>query len=150
MGLTAARQTMGMPLEMPPQAYDARRAQWSAPALLEAVLASLPPGIDRALGVTGDDAASVAALAAHAARIKTELETARSASRACSYEGAARACAGFAEGKAQASSTTIPASTAAPIQFACRKARKQPSRLRVRIIGQCAAAASAAAASPAQ
>ncbi len=43
------------PLPMPPEAFDARRAQWSAPALLEAVLGSLPPGIDKALGVTGAD-----------------------------------------------------------------------------------------------
>jgi len=43
------------PLDVPREAYDASRAQWSAPALLESVLAWLPPGIPKALGVTGED-----------------------------------------------------------------------------------------------
>ncbi len=43
------------PLEIPQGAYDARRAQWSAPAVLESVLASLPEGIPKALAVTGVD-----------------------------------------------------------------------------------------------
>lgn len=43
------------PVDAPPGALDARRGQWSAPALLETVLATLPDGIPRALGVTGAD-----------------------------------------------------------------------------------------------
>lgn len=43
------------PLEAPPDAFDARRRQWSAPVLLERVLATLPDGIPKALGVTGSD-----------------------------------------------------------------------------------------------
>ncbi|MGQ9917800.1 MAG: archaemetzincin family Zn-dependent metalloprotease [Bryobacteraceae bacterium] len=43
------------PLEAPAAALDVRRGQWSAPALLEAVLASLPDGIPKALGATGAD-----------------------------------------------------------------------------------------------
>jgi archaemetzincin len=43
------------PVDAPPGALDARRGQWSAPALLETVLATLPDAIPRALGVTGAD-----------------------------------------------------------------------------------------------
>lgn len=43
------------PLEIPQGAYDVRRGQWSAPAVLESVLASLPDGIPKALAVTGVD-----------------------------------------------------------------------------------------------
>lgn len=43
------------PIDAPPGALDARRGQWSAPALLETVLATLPDGIPKALGVTGAD-----------------------------------------------------------------------------------------------
>lgn len=43
------------PLEAPRDGFDARRRQWSAPALLEAVLRSLPDGIDKALAVTEAD-----------------------------------------------------------------------------------------------
>lgn len=43
------------PVDAPPGALDARRGQWSAPALLETVLATLPDGIPKALGVTGAD-----------------------------------------------------------------------------------------------
>ncbi|GIU79780.1 MAG: archemetzincin [Bryobacteraceae bacterium] len=43
------------PLQAPADAFDAKRGQWSAPALLENILASLPDGIPKALGVTGSD-----------------------------------------------------------------------------------------------
>jgi len=43
------------PIDAPPGALEARRGQWSAPALLETVLATLPDGIPKALGVTGAD-----------------------------------------------------------------------------------------------
>ncbi len=43
------------PVTAPLEALDRRRSQWSAPALLEAVLASLPDGIPKALGVIGVD-----------------------------------------------------------------------------------------------
>lgn len=43
------------PVDAPPGALDARRGQWSAPALLQTVLATLPDGIPKALGVTGAD-----------------------------------------------------------------------------------------------
>ena len=43
------------PLPAPPSAFDARRRQWSAPALLESILRSAPGGLPKVLAVTGVD-----------------------------------------------------------------------------------------------